>query len=122
MIRATTIASLTILALLASSCSQVSFVDAVTIVNRTDYPANVDVSDASRKEWLGLGFARADAETVAQDVIDQGEVWVFSFEYAGRHEEQLKVSKSELVKADWKVDVPQAFEHSLRELNIEPPP
>ncbi len=120
--RATTIASLTILALLAGACSQVSFVDEVTIVNHTDYPANVAVSDASRNAWLGLGFARAEAETVVQDVIDQGEVWVFQFGYAGSHEEELRISRSDLVKADWKVEVPQSFEDSLRELSVEPPP
>lgn len=109
-------------ALLAASCSDVSLVDAVTIVNQTEYPAHVDVTDASREGWLSLALAQADAETVVPDVIDQGEVWVFRFAYGGRHEEQLKFSRSDLVKTDWEVEVPQAFEDSLKELDIEPPP
>ncbi|MDQ3766933.1 MAG: hypothetical protein M3346_06260 [Actinomycetota bacterium] len=112
---------LAILASLAASCSDVSFVDAVTIVNQTDYPAHVDVSDASREGWLSLALAQADAETVVPDVIDQGELWVFRFEYGGRHQEQLELSRSDLVKTDWKVEVPRALEDSLQELDIEPP-
>ncbi|MDQ3784512.1 MAG: hypothetical protein M3360_06500 [Actinomycetota bacterium] len=112
---------LTLLALFAGACSDVSFVEAVTVVNRTDYPARVEVSNASREEWLGLTFTRADAETVVQDVIDQGEVWVFRFGYGSRHEEQFTISRSDLVKADWRVEVPQSFEESLRELSVEPP-
>lgn len=110
------------LGLLAASCSSVSFVERIVIVNQTDYPASVKISDASRKGWLDLAFAEEDAETSVQDVIDQGEVWVFRFEHEGVHEEEIAVPRSELSQANWNVEVPQKFEAALRELGIEPPP
>lgn len=120
--RARTIVWLPVFALVAAACSDASFVNTVAFVNPTDYPAHVEVSDASRQRWLGLGIAQRDKETVVEDVIDQGEVWVFRFTYAGEHEEELEMSRSELIDVGWEVVVPQSFEDSLRRLGVKPPP
>jgi hypothetical protein len=113
---------LPLIALLAAGCSTVSFVDEITFVNQTDYPAHVEVSDASRQGWLNLTIAQRDVETTVRDVIDQGEVWVFRFDYAGQHEEEIEISRSELIRAEWKIEVPQSFGEALQRLGIEPPP
>jgi hypothetical protein len=55
-------------------------------------------------------------------VIDQGDVWVFRFDYAGKHEEEIEISRSELVRMDWTVEVPQSFGDALHGLGVEPPP
>lgn len=108
--------------LVFGACSDVSFVGEITFLNETDYPAHVEVSDASREGWLNLTIARRDRETTVQEVIDQGEVWVFRFVYAGKHEQELEVSRSELVRSAWTIEVPQSFGDSLRRLSVEPPP
>jgi hypothetical protein len=113
---------LLLIALLAPACSNVSSVDEVTFVNETDYPAHTEVSGASQETWLNLTTAQPESETTVHEVIDQGDVWVFRFEYAGRHEEELEMSRSELVKAEWKVEVPQSFGATLQRLGVEPPP
>jgi hypothetical protein len=113
---------LPLVALLAATCSNASFVDEVTLVNQTDYPAHVEVSNTSRKAWLNLAVALRDRETTVYDVIDQGSVWIFRFDYAGKHEEELEISRSGLVRAGWKVEVPPSFGQELQQLGVEPPP
>lgn len=54
-------------------------------------------------------------------VIDQGDVWIFRFDYAG-YEEELEVSRRELERNRWTVEVPQSFEQRLRQLGVPPPP
>jgi hypothetical protein len=117
-----TILWLLLLALVAAACSDASFVNTVTIDNPTDYPAHVEVSDSSRQEWLGLGIAHRDRETVIEEVADQGDEWVFRFEYVGKHEEEVEMSRADLEEAEWEVVVPQSFEDELRGLGVEPPP
>lgn len=114
--------SLLCVVLLVGACSEVSLVDEIRFVNETDYPAHVAVSDGSRRSWLGLTVAQRDRETTVEAVIDQGAVWTFRFDYAGRHREELEVSRSDLVRADWTVEVPQSFGDSLQRLGVEPPP
>jgi hypothetical protein len=120
--RAWAIVWLSMLALLPTACSSASFVSTITFVNPTDFPAHVEVSDASRQGWLDLTIAQRGEETVVDEVADQGDVWVFRFEYVGRHQEELEMSRAELADAGWKVVVPQSFEDSLRRLDVEPPP
>jgi hypothetical protein len=105
-----------------AACSDVSFVDEVTIVNDTEYSANVDVTDQTRGGWLGLAVVRPQSTKTIAEVIDQGDTWIFRFDYGGKHEEELEVSRSELERNDWAVEVPQSFEQRLRDLGIPPPP
>jgi len=103
-------------------CSDVVFVERVTITNRTDYPASVDVTDANRTEWLGLGLVHHDGRHAFGEVIDQGEVWIFRFDYANKHHQEVEVTRSELQRDEWQVEVPGSFGDELRRLGFEPPP
>jgi len=114
--------SLLLAMLFVSGCSSVSFAADITFLNETDYPAHVEVSDTSRQAWLDLTIAQRDQETTVQEVIDQGEVWVFRFDYAGKHEQEVEFSRSELERLDWTVEVPQSFGDTLQRLGVEPPP
>lgn len=100
--------------LLLASCSDVSFVDEVTIVNQTEYPAHVEVTDQNRDGWLGLTVVDAHSTSAVAETIDQGEVWIFRFDYVGKHHELVEVSRRELERNDWTVEVPATFEQQLR--------
>jgi len=100
--------------LLLASCSDVSFVDEVTIVNQTEYPAHVEVTNRNRDGWLGLTVVDAHSTSAVAETIDQGEVWIFRFDYLGKHHELVEISKRELERNDWTVEVPAAFEQQLR--------
>lgn len=105
-----------------SACSDVSFIDEVTIVNDTEYSANVDVTEGTRDAWLGLTTVQPQSTTTIDDVIDQGEMWVFRFDYVGKHQEEVEISRRDLEQDDWTIEVPSSFEHRLRDLDVPPPP
>jgi len=112
--------SMTILVL--GACSSVSFVDQLSLVNNTEYSANVDVTDADHDGWLELNHLEPNSTTVIQDVIDQGEVWIFRFDYLGRYQVEMEVSSRELAQSDWTIEVPERFEQALRDMGVPPPP
>lgn len=122
MCRALLVLSLVVLSPVAAACSETPFIESVTVVNETDYPVHIEVSDTSREAWLGLTTGRPDSETVVEKVVDQGEVWVFSFDYAGQHRQEIEVSSAELEQSDWRVKVPASFGEALEEEGIQPPP
>jgi hypothetical protein len=108
--------------LVASGCSSVSFVSRVTIANPTDFPVNVEVSGEGRAKWLSLGSTEARSDATTRDVVDQGDVWVFRFDYLGVHGDTVEVSRADLAQAGWRVEVPQTVEEDLRALGFQPPP
>jgi hypothetical protein len=105
-----------------ASCSDVSFIDEVTIVNDTEYSANVEVGGKTRDGWVGLTVVAPQSTTTVAEVIDQGEVWIFRFDYFGKYEEEVEISRRELDGRDWNIEVPQNFEQRLRDLDVSPPP
>jgi hypothetical protein len=108
--------------LVLGACSSVSFVDELSIINDTEYSANVEVTDEGRDGWLALNNVESQSTTVVEDVIDQGEVWVFRFEYLDRYQVEVEVSSRELAQSDWSIEVPQSFEQGLRDMGVPPPP
>jgi hypothetical protein len=111
-----------IVLLLLPGCSNVSFVSRVTVANPTDFPVNVDVSNRRMDRWLSLGSAEAGSEVTTRDVIDQGAVWVFRFDYLGADDARLETARADLTRAGWRVEVPQTLDEDLREKGFRPPP
>jgi len=105
---------------LLASCSEMSFVEEVTVVNETEYPAHVEVTDQNRDGWLGLTTVDPHSTSAVAETIDQGEIWVFRFDYVGKHYELVEVSRSELERNDWTVEVPVTFEQQLRARGVIP--
>jgi hypothetical protein len=105
-----------------AACSDASFVEEVTIVNDTEYSANVDVTRKARDGWLGLTVVEPQSTETVEEVIDQGEVWIFRFDYVGKYGEEVEISRRELEGRGWTIEVPQSFEQRLRDLDVPPPP
>ncbi len=105
-----------------AACSGVSFVDGVTIVNDTEYSANIDVASKAGDGWLLVTSVEPQSTTVVEEVIDQGEKWIFRFDYVGRYDQEVEISRRELEQNGWTIEVPQSFEQRLRELKVSPPP
>jgi hypothetical protein len=117
------LAAIGVCILLASSaCSDVSFIDEVTVVNDTEYPAHVDVADGTGDGWMGLTSVDPQSRMTVEEVIDQGEMWVFRFDYVGKYQEEVEVSRRELEQNGWTIDVPSSFEQRLRDLDGAPLP
>jgi hypothetical protein len=95
-------------------------VDRITIVNPTDYDLNVDVAGPERGSWLPVAIVEAGSEDITEEVIDQGEVWVFRFLHWGDPVGELSLSRDELLRDDWRVEVPGDVEERLQQLGRPP--
>ena len=107
---------------LLTACSSPSFVEQIEFVNQGDFPAEIQISNADGSGWLPIGLVQGDAEKTFRQVIDQGDTWIFRFDYLEEHIEEVQMSRSELVDSDWTVEVPDEFERSLHEMGFSPPP
>jgi hypothetical protein len=109
--------SLVALALLVASCSGLPpTVDRITISNPTAYDIDVEVTDRDRDGWLPMAIVQARSEHVAQDVIDQGEVWIFRFLHWGDPVGEFSPTRAELERNGWRVEVPAEVEERLQQL------
>lgn len=108
--------------LLGASCSEDDVVDRVTIVNRTPFDVDVQLSDAKKETWLILSRAGRESSTVSELVRDVGPTWVFRFHYGGRDVGEVTIERDELRRARWRLEVPSDVADRMRELGFEPPP
>ena len=87
-------------------------VERVTVVNPTAYDIGVEVTDGDRKGWLALGDARDRTATSFQEVLDQGDVWVVRF--ADGEAGELRLTRDDLERSGWRVELPPGTEARLR--------
>jgi len=106
---------------LLGACSGPDFVERVTFVNDGEYSAHIEVTDGQRNGWIGLTTVRPESTTTVERVIDQGEMWVFRFEYAG-YGEEVRIPRRDLERSAWRVEIPDSYAAALRSLGIPPPP
>jgi hypothetical protein len=95
-------------------------VDRITIVNQTAYDLDVDVAGQERGSWLPVAIAEAGSERVTEEVIDQGEMWVFRFMHWGDPVGELSLTRAELEGAGRRVEVPGEVEERLQQLQRPP--
>jgi hypothetical protein len=103
-------------AVLVSCSGPPPTVDRITISNPTGYDLEVQVSDANRDGWLPTGIVEAGSEQISEQVIDQGEVWIFRFLHWGESVGELELTRSELERNGWRLEVPGQVEERLRQL------
>lgn len=97
-----------------------SFVERITFENPTDYDLYVEVTDAEREGWLAVGTAHKGRTTTVEDTVDQGEAWIFRFASQGEQGGELRISRSQLQRDDWKVHIPVAIAETLRANALRP--
>lgn len=108
------------LLLLAACLGPPPTVDRIAIANPTEYDLDVEVTDPDREGWLPVAIVEARSEHVAQEVIDQGEVWIFRFLHLGDPVGELSLTRAELERSGWRVEVPEEVEQRLHELGRPP--
>jgi hypothetical protein len=105
------------------ACSgPVPTVDRVVVVNRTAYDVNVEVRANDDSGWTEVGQARHDAETLFQEVVDQGATWIVHLHYGGKDAGEITLSRRQLADNRWRIDVPEDVARRLAEQGISPPP
>lgn len=111
-----------LIALAFVNCGGSPYVSEIVVANPTGYPLSVEVTGQADSAWLLLGTAQPGRDHRFQEVLDQGEVWVFRFGYGGRMAGELTVPRSELEESGWRVEVPLTVESTLLEEGAPPPP
>jgi hypothetical protein len=110
-----------ILILLLAACSvRPRTVDRVTIVNRTAYKLDVQVTDGDRDGWLPVAIVDGGSDADSLGLVDQGDVWIFRFLHSGDPVGELILTRAELERNDWQVEVPGDVEDRLRALGRAP--
>lgn len=107
------------LLLLLGGCDNASYVERIVLVNPNDYNVLVDVKGANDTSWLALGIANRNAETVKEEVLDQGETWLFRFRYVSEAGED-RVSRADLVRNRWRYEIPKRVGEILKEKGYAP--
>ncbi len=111
------------LALVASSWVRgPSYVRQVTIVNPTAYQLEVDVGAPGANRVVGLGAIHREGSRTVEEVIDQGDQWVFRFSYGRQAAGELAAPRSQLEQDGWRITVPPEVGDRLGEAGIPPSP
>jgi hypothetical protein len=114
---------LVVLVALAPGCAQdAAYVEQLVVANPTSYDVHVEVRSATSAPWLALGTATHGHDTPFSEVVDQGDTWIVRFDYAGLEGGEISVSRAQLVRDKWHVEVPEAVAVRLRDQGVVPPP
>ena len=93
---------------------------------RIDNPSKFDlwvaVTSGGHDGWMGVGSSRRNTTTRFDDVIDQGDVWIFRFSAQAESATEVRVTRSELESAGWQLTVPAGVSDDLRAQGAEFPP
>jgi hypothetical protein len=90
-----------------------SFVEHVSVLNRSEFQVEVDVAKAGDDAWMGLGAARARETSVFDEGYDQCDEWVIRFSTPTRSFE-TRIKRADLERSQWKIEVPQPLVEQLR--------
>src|SRR4051794_30514584 len=97
-------------------------VSKVTFRNNTPYDLLVSASGADREGVTALGTAVAHSSTEIDDVIDQGDRWVFHFEGQARDAGAIEVTRHNLASRRWTFTIPDAIGARLHAEGAKPSP
>jgi hypothetical protein len=88
-------------------------VSRVGIENRGTHLVDVEVTGAGHDGWLGLAAVRPGERFDVHDVVDVGDRWTFHFT-SGPHEGgEVTLTRDELARTGWRVDIPAPVESRL---------
>ena len=94
----------------------------LTFENPTDYTLAVEVRPGAESAWTSAGSVARKSTQVVEEVVDQGDVWVFRFDSQGRSGGELQFTRSELEDSGWRVAIPPEVGKRLAEGGAPPTP
>jgi hypothetical protein len=92
------------------------------IRNPTVYDLTVEVTDAHHDGWMAVWIARRNATTVAEEIVDVGDTWVFRFRAQGETTRELRVARDDLERSGWRLSIPTVIGDELRARGAPRPP
>ncbi|HEX8769471.1 MAG TPA: hypothetical protein VF711_01740 [Acidimicrobiales bacterium] len=95
-----------------------AFIPHLTLVNPTAYQVNVEASGSTRDGWLDLGSVSRESEVALEGVADQGQRWSFRFSSGGVFASEMVVSRVDLGRGNWRVNIPDGIAVPLHDAGL----
>jgi hypothetical protein len=86
---------------------------ALSVVNRSGAPVTVDVTDASRDGWLGVGTVDPTSRKRIDLVLDQGRVWRFELSVGPERLGEIRRTGDRLRADGWTLTIPEGVADQL---------
>ena len=94
----------------------------LTFDNPTDYALAIEVRPDGDPAWTSAGSVAQRSTGVVEEVVDQGEVWVFRFDSQGHTGGELRLTRAELEQSGWRVEIPRDVGARLAQHGAPPTP
>jgi hypothetical protein len=94
----------------------------ITFENPTVYGLDIEVSPGSGTGWTSAGSVRQESTADVEEVIDQGDVWLFRFDSQGASGGELRLTRAELEASGWTVAIPAEVGKRLADAGAPPTP
>jgi hypothetical protein len=107
---------------LVGQSSRPKTVARITFENPTPYALDIEVGSGTAGAWTSAGSVRQQSTADVSEVIDQGDVWVFRFDSQGESGGELRLSRTELEAAGWRVSIPAEVGTRLANSGAPPSP
>lgn len=99
-----------------------SIVPRITFINPSEYDLAIEATDDGRDGWVSVGTARRKSTTIQEEIIDQGDVWIFRFAAQGQDAGDFEISRDDLERSNWTVRIPDTIAEELRAQGAPPSP
>ncbi len=116
------LAAAVVLALLVDLSGSPRTVPRLTYENPTEYAVSVEVSRGTEAGWTSAGFVAPRATAVVEEVVDQGDVWLFRFHGQGESGGELRLTRRQLEASNWVVTIPAEVGRRLAAAGAPPTP
>jgi hypothetical protein len=97
-----------------------SFVNRLTIVNPTPYQIDVETTGIGRSVSITVGSVPREQTKTFEDVLDQGEEWIFRFASAHHTGGEVRMTREDLVRGEWRVTIPSVVAERLAAAGASP--
>jgi hypothetical protein len=94
----------------------------LTVVNPYAWDADVDIRATGDDGWVAVGTVPASTRADFLEVVDMGARWEVRFRSSGAVAVGTVLSRDDLARAGWNVDVPPAFSELATAARLSPSP
>jgi hypothetical protein len=94
----------------------------LSVTNASEYDIGIEITSGEGGTWLPFAVIGQRSTREFQDVLDQGNTWVFSFRSQGRDGGEMTMSRADLAAAGWKITVPDTAIEQFRQDGAPPSP
>ena len=99
-----------------------SSVRQITVTNPTPFHLEIDVTGVGKAHSVTLGAIGREQDKTFDDVIDQGDQWIFRFSSGTTDAGEMRIPRSELEQNHWKLKVSNDIGARLRTAGVPESP